>query len=341
MAPTDKDKSMRNIDPRIFKDEFIGNQSPWLRLLWIGMVDLLADDQGRMLDEAAVIKISLFPYDLKVTALDIESYLKLLSKHKKILRFQSKDGRSIIQIINWWRYQSSAQWSGRSLYQAPPKWTDRIKSHERGHGSSVIMEHWNETGGFNSKPTTLGDKVSHKVSDKVIGKGRREDEDEDEDEDEENIKDLPTIPTLPPSQAQAGKVGKVQNKTIPRTFEDQCKSLNKKQKTTAELIHKVFASYGLRDPKLSSMSVIVATRNYNGTLRKMLLAAIASAQADENAKNKPIIAAHRLEQKEIPAQYFNRKEWTGLPHQVLEALGIPSREDDPLGQELRRIESSE
>lgn len=139
---------MRNISSDIFADEFFGTLKQVHRLLWLGLLINLADDQGRMLDNVALMRSLLFPYD-DVTIKDIEKGLTLfVSKHKIIRYAVGTNGSSkrLIQITNWWKYQRSAQWAGRSLYPAPEKWKDRIRCHEKGNVIALI--NWESSGGL-------------------------------------------------------------------------------------------------------------------------------------------------------------------------------------------------
>jgi len=109
----------------------------------------LADDQGRMMDNAALMRSLLFPYDTDITVKDIEKGLSLFVNHHKIVRYAvgtNGSAQHLIQIVNWWRYQKSSQWAGRSRYPAPEKWTDRIRTH--GKERSLVTENWDTDGGY-------------------------------------------------------------------------------------------------------------------------------------------------------------------------------------------------
>ena len=53
----------RMINGDTFEDEFFTTLSVFDRLLWIGCITKLADDQGRFRDNAALIRSNLFPMD--------------------------------------------------------------------------------------------------------------------------------------------------------------------------------------------------------------------------------------------------------------------------------------
>lgn len=140
---------MRNITGNIFADEFFGTLKPIHRLLWLGLLINLADDQGRMIDNAALMRSLLFPYDALVSVKDVDKGLALFEAHHKIIRYgvgTNGSSKHLIQISNWWKYQKSAQWATRSLYPAPQKWSDRIRVHEK--GNVLTTENWETAGGY-------------------------------------------------------------------------------------------------------------------------------------------------------------------------------------------------
>lgn len=308
---------MRNLSPDIFKDEFFASQSHRLRLLWIGLIVAMADDQGRLEERPLYIKLAIFPFDSKITIKDIETDLKVLAKHKKIVRYTA-DGKRLIQIVNWWKYQAGAQWASRSLFKAPPRWTDRIRAHERGHGQSIVTENWDRSGGFNSKPLPKP-LPSRKVADsKPIAS--REDEEEEEDNDKQASKGAQkskesaaaTMPAAAPALENA-------NATTATTATTECQ-LSPDQITW---IRATLSALGVKNGRLEQTIAKLATRNYNGNLKKHVLGNIASVYADKRKVNKPVIVAMRLENHEEPLPEFVKPEsWTVVPKNVLEAAGI-------------------
>ena len=140
---------MRNISGNTFADEFFGGLSHIHRLLWLGLLLNVADDQGRMIDNVALMRSLIFPYDMTVTVKDIEKGLTIFAAKHKITRYvvgTNGSGKRLIQVVNWWKFQRSAQWAGRSLFPAPPKWLDRIRAHETGGG--ITLMNWDQAGGY-------------------------------------------------------------------------------------------------------------------------------------------------------------------------------------------------
>lgn len=127
-------------------DAVIGHLDPIERLLWIGLITAVADDQGRMLDSTALVRVKVFPFDLdNVSDVQVERGLAKLALAKKITRYVAADGTRLIQIVKWWRHQCPS-WAAPSAYPAPGEWQDRIKCHVG--GGKVVMFEWDGRGGY-------------------------------------------------------------------------------------------------------------------------------------------------------------------------------------------------
>jgi hypothetical protein len=112
-----------------------------------------------MIDNVALMRSLLFPYDVDVTVKDIEKGLTIFANKHKITRYVTGTngaGKQLIQIVNWWKYQKSTQWAGRSQFIAPPKWKDRVRAHEMGGGITLL--NWDSAGGYEAatKPLRSG-----------------------------------------------------------------------------------------------------------------------------------------------------------------------------------------
>jgi DnaD/phage-associated family protein len=150
---------------KLFADEFFGMLKPIHRLLWLGLILTLADDQGRLPDNATLMRSQLFPYD-NITDKDIEKGLVLFEAKHKISRYAvgtNGSGKLLIQIVNWWKYQAP-QWAKESGYPAPRNWADRIRTHKEGYGSQPYTLNWETPGGFIAATKPL---PSRKLADKV------------------------------------------------------------------------------------------------------------------------------------------------------------------------------
>lgn len=151
-----------------WEDEFFTTLSIFDRLLWIGIITKLADDQGRLRDNAALIRSNIFPMD-DIPVSDIEKAIKLFSTDGRIVRY-TKDGKKLIQIVNWWKHQRP-RWASASNYPAPEGWTDRYRYH--GEGNKILELNWSTSGGY----------IADSIADSIVC------EDEDDVKDKDDIKD--------------------------------------------------------------------------------------------------------------------------------------------------------
>jgi hypothetical protein len=133
----------RMIASDIFEDDFIGGLSFFERLLWIGIITSVADDQGRMMDNPALIRSKVFLFD-SILDSEVESALRKINAASKIVRY-IVGNKALIQIVNWWKYQTPS-WASPSKYPPPPEWTDRAKYHAV--GNKVITCNWDNIGGY-------------------------------------------------------------------------------------------------------------------------------------------------------------------------------------------------
>lgn len=133
----------RMVDAGLFEDDFIGTLDFFGRVLWIGLFAAVADDQGRCLDNAAIIRAKVFPFDT-VTDDQVEAVLVRLADGQKITRYTVGHKR-LLQINHWWTYQNPS-WASESRFAAPEGWSDRVKCHVP--GNKVLTLNWDGSGGF-------------------------------------------------------------------------------------------------------------------------------------------------------------------------------------------------
>lgn len=134
----------RMIASDLFEDDFIGALSFFDRLLWIGIIAAVADDQGRLMDKPALIRSRVFLYDDDVKDSTVQASLDRLAVAHKIACYVA-GGKQLIQIVNWWKYQTPA-WASPSKYPAPAGWMDRVKYHTT--GNKIVMLNWDKHGGY-------------------------------------------------------------------------------------------------------------------------------------------------------------------------------------------------
>jgi len=144
----------RMLTSDIFSDDIFMELDDVTRLLWIGLITICADDQGRFQNNDFLIKSQVFPADRKSPSRILKS-LQILEESGMIFCYK-KDGKSLAQIVNWWKHQTPS-WAAASLYPAPDGWTDRVKVNSK--GNKVLMENWTEQGGFMEVPTQVPTQV--------------------------------------------------------------------------------------------------------------------------------------------------------------------------------------
>jgi hypothetical protein len=118
--------------------------------------------------------------------------------------------------------------------------------------------------------------------------------------------------------------------SIDQAFETMIKT-NSKAAENVRIIRPILIADGLGKQKFKETLLKVAMRILPSKAKQMTLAAIASAYADEDAKNKPMIAAHRLENEQVPSQFMNPATWRVIPDDVLKAAGINDLNDYIIG----------
>ena len=158
----------------LFEDDYFGTKDYGMRLLWIGLIAAAADDQGRILDNTALIRAKIFMYD-NTSNDDVDRWLTILNADNKIVRYKA-GGKNLIQIIKWWEYQTPA-WASPSKYKPPTNWVDRSRYHVSGNkqGGKVETINWNKEGGFHGEqPMTLHSEQPnelHSEQDSTFGSG--------------------------------------------------------------------------------------------------------------------------------------------------------------------------
>jgi DnaD/phage-associated family protein len=128
----------------MFEDDEIGTMPRDVRFLWVGLISAVADDQGRLLDNASLIKSKVFMYDTDISANMVDNWLAMLENAGMIIRYV-KNGKRIIQIVNWWVYQAPS-WASESRFVAPDHWVDRVKVHTK--GNQISSKNWDLPGGL-------------------------------------------------------------------------------------------------------------------------------------------------------------------------------------------------
>ncbi len=90
----------------------------------------------------------------------------------------------------------------------------------------------------------------------------------------------------------------------------------------APIIHPILRSSGLGHSKIVNLINSVATRISTSDAKRITLAALASVYADDDVRNKPVVAAHRIENDQVPALFMNSNTWKIIPVEVLKAADV-------------------
>lgn len=139
---------MRHLNgDQLFLDEWFGSLDNLPRVMWIGMVLKMADDQGRFIHSALRIRATLFPMNDYPPG-ELETIIQDFIRAGKLISYQA-GGCQVLQIVNWWKYQDKSSWMGPSQYPPPPGWRDCLRYH--GPGNVIIQKNWTtpRQGGFN------------------------------------------------------------------------------------------------------------------------------------------------------------------------------------------------
>ena len=92
----------RMLTSDLFMDDVFIHLTDIARLIWIGLVVIVADDQGRMQDNHLLIKSQVFPADNKTPAV-VAKALECLIEHGLVVRYQ-KQGKNLLLLLILWSH---------------------------------------------------------------------------------------------------------------------------------------------------------------------------------------------------------------------------------------------
>lgn len=150
---TEEPMTRRIVDSKIRSSETFAGLTLRQRDLWHGLL-VVVDDQGRMPANPAFVRAQVWPFD-DFTLADIDADLHALEDAGNILRYQA-DGRTFLQIVNWWRYQAP-QWCNSSDHPAPAGWIDRVRVHRP--GGKIETLNWDLPGGISGQGNKQGSQL--------------------------------------------------------------------------------------------------------------------------------------------------------------------------------------
>jgi hypothetical protein len=126
----------------VHEEQWFGELPDRDALIYLGIVNALADDQGRLADNPVVIRSRLFPYR-DVPAADVVAAIDRCVGAGQLLRYED-GGQRLLQVVDWWKRQKP-QWATRSPLPAPAGWQDRVRTRQNGQ---YLEEGWSAPGGF-------------------------------------------------------------------------------------------------------------------------------------------------------------------------------------------------
>jgi hypothetical protein len=126
----------RAIKSTIWDDTWFGRLSSFEMNVWIGLFSKCADDQGRLQDDAALIRSKLFPYQDVAIATVEEALQKFNNGH--LIRYEK--GEHLAQLVRWFDNQPM-QYAVPSNYPPPDGWIDRYRTNYK---RINIVWNWND-----------------------------------------------------------------------------------------------------------------------------------------------------------------------------------------------------
>ena len=133
----------RLVAAETFSDEFFISLDYMEKVLWLGLIIKVADDQGRFQDNMALIRSSVFPAD-DIPANKIAKMIDGFVEKGRLYRYQ-KDDKKLLQLVNWWKHQNH-QFPVKSIFPPPDHWTDRYKFKKSDKSTEGM--NWEDAGGF-------------------------------------------------------------------------------------------------------------------------------------------------------------------------------------------------
>ena len=84
------------------------------------------DCQGRMQGKSIVIRQLVVPFIEEITVEDVHEALQLMAEQKLVLLYKDSNGRPLIQVVDWWQWQTGLMYKSASRHEAPQDWKDII-----------------------------------------------------------------------------------------------------------------------------------------------------------------------------------------------------------------------
>jgi len=98
-----------------------------------------SDDQGRISGDPEEVKYAVCPNVDHISKTEVEGLIQELHKHNLLLHYQTSNGSSACQMVDWWAVQK-LQWAWPSDFPPPDGWLDRLR-YKKG-AKEVETENW-------------------------------------------------------------------------------------------------------------------------------------------------------------------------------------------------------
>jgi len=88
------------------------------------------DSQGRIPGKPRILKQQVVPFIDEITVEGVEQALGLMVENKLIIFYEDSKGRALIQVADWWDWQTGLRYKAASHYEAPEGWKDKVTPRE-------------------------------------------------------------------------------------------------------------------------------------------------------------------------------------------------------------------
>lgn len=84
------------------------------------------DTQGRIQGKTRIVRQTVVPFMHEIDLDDIAEALRLMEQQKLIILYEDDTGRPLIQVVDWWQWQTGLRYKAESHYQPPKDWEDKV-----------------------------------------------------------------------------------------------------------------------------------------------------------------------------------------------------------------------
>lgn len=124
-----KPKRGRIVYPSVSDSLRVGRLGVTGALLWLLLIPQ-CDDQGRVEGDPSKLRERLVPHIEGVSTEDVETALLAMACERLIVRYRSW-GKPLVQVVDWWAYNSRLVYKNPSYLPAPNGWRDRVTARAR------------------------------------------------------------------------------------------------------------------------------------------------------------------------------------------------------------------